>query len=144
MGLLVDVRFNEMVIANHQKNRVENVVAEYWIQDGILHGRFKSGALIDLEAAKDCLKIRNQILGDQTLPLLLDVRGLKELTKSARDFLGSPQCMKGTSAGVLLTNNSIFVRTVANIFFRLATPAIPHRMYSDLATAEKWLSSYKA
>ena len=123
--------------------KAENEVAEYWVTDGILYGRFKPNALIDLDAAQDCLRTRNKILGKRVLPLLLDIRGQKELTKSARDYLGSPECMKGTSAGVLLTNQSIFVRTVANIFFRLSTPTIPHRMFSDEASALQWLQQFK-
>lgn len=125
------------------ENRTENAVAEFWIEDGILFSKFRDGALVDLEAARDCVLTRNRILKDRTLPLLLDVRGLKELTKAGRDYLGSPECMKGTSAGVLLTNNSIFVRTIANIFFRLATPPIPHRMFSDEKKALEWLGHFK-
>jgi len=128
-----------MTIELDEPPRAENAVAEYWLENGILQGRFKDGALIDLVAARDCQRIRNTILLDQTLPLLLDIRSLKELTKSARDFLSSPECIKGTSAGVLLTNNSIFVRTIANIYYRLATPNIPHRIFSDEEAAIRWL-----
>jgi hypothetical protein len=123
--------------------RSENSVAEYWVEDGFLFGRFLEGAIVDLDQAKDCVRTRNLVLGHQVLPLLLDVRGLRRLSKHARDYLGSAECMAGTSAGVLLTDNSLLVRTIANTFFALGRPTIPHRMFADRDRALEWLAQYK-
>jgi len=122
---------------------ISNDVAKYWVKDNIVYGKFVDGALIDLEAAKDIIRIRLLLQAGNPMPLLMDIRGLKELSKLARDFLGSPKGLEKTSAGVLLTNKSIFVRTIGNIYFKLTNPSIPHKMFSEEAKAIEWLNKFK-
>lgn len=125
------------------QERVSNEISEFWIENGILCAQFRDGALVDLDAAKDSVRIRDGLLNGRVMPILLDIRGLRELTKGAREYLSSPECLKMTSAGVLLTNNSLFVRTLANIYFRLAQPNMPHRMFADREAALHWFEQHK-
>lgn len=126
-----------------EREQTYNSAAELWIENGIVCARYKTGTLLDLDLAKDCIRIRLTLQDGKTMPLLLDITGLREITKAARAYLSSDYALTGTSAGVLLTNSSIFVITLANIYFTLAKPQIPHRLFADREKALDWLHQFK-
>ena len=55
---------------------------------------------------------------------------------------GSKEALEKTSAGVLLTDKSVFVQTLGIIFLKLTNISIPHKMYSNKEKAIQWLNTY--
>jgi len=122
---------------------ISNNAIEIKIEDGVVLGIFLDGASIDFNVAKDCIRIRLLLQDKKIMPLLLDIRNLKELSKPARDLLASSEGLKAISAGALLTDKSFFLHTLGSIFFRLSKPKIPHKMFHDRKQAIAWLKKFK-
>lgn len=126
-----------------RNERIENQWVEYKIKYGIVFGRFKNGASVDLITAKKLIETRLVLQNGRDLPLLVDITGLRHVTKDARDFFASNESLRGTIAGALIVGKSLFSRTLGNIFFLLSRPEIPHKMFGSAVPAMRWLKRYR-
>ncbi len=70
-------------------NYFENDYAEYLLLDGIVHITYKNGVNIDLEAAVEIVNDRLRFQEGESYPILCDIRKVREVNKSARDYLAN-------------------------------------------------------
>ncbi|MBU3025497.1 DUF7793 family protein, partial [Zobellia galactanivorans] len=65
------------------RNYFENDYTSYSFHDGILHIDYHQNVQVDLPAAAQIVNDRLTLHEGRLLPVLCDVRGIKEISKSA-------------------------------------------------------------
>ena len=88
--------------------------------------------------AKEAKEVTDAIrtLGRGPVPLLVDMRGMSRLERSAREHFVRDQC--GVTAIALLADSPL-TRMMANFFVGIRRTPVPVRMFTDKSTALAWL-----
>lgn len=123
-------------------NKQETEYAKFEFKDGIIFIYYKS-IVFDLEVAKQAVRIRKEISDYTTCPMLVDARNLKELTKEARDYLGSETGTELLKANAVLIKSAFtayLVNFTIKVNFKKAT--VPIKMYDDEEKALDWLRTF--
>lgn len=119
---------------------IENDYASYRFVDDILYIRYHIGITIDYVAAVKIVEDRLALQAGESFPVLCDVRGVKDINKSARDYLA--------------IEGSIFIKAVAFIvenplseimskfYLRASKPSIPAKAFLSIEEAKEFLSDY--
>jgi len=68
------------------KKSHENKYAIYLLTDDLLHIIYKKGHLIDLDAAQVIVRDRMMVQEGREMPVLCDIREVRMVNKSARDY----------------------------------------------------------
>lgn len=126
---------------------MEKIENDYMIQtmsEGMLYAEYKKDAKIDLEAAKLCVRQRVELSNRKEMPILIDARELKSLTKEARKYFGSNEGYELLSAAAILSDSNVS-SIVVNFFLKvnLLRTSIPVRQFVDRTNALNWLDQYK-
>jgi hypothetical protein len=123
---------------------IENLYIIYELTDGVLYATFKPGIIVDLSGARLILSDRLKFVHKQDLPILIDVRGLKSITKEARDFLSSEDGQRGVKASAMLIEGYLS-STIANFFLKVNVKKnkFPVKTFTDRTRALTWLQQYK-
>lgn len=92
-------------------------------------------AQLTLPDAVEELEAIAVLTGGRPTPVLVDIRGLRSITREARAaFADTDLCSR-----VALFVGSPLSRTIANFFIVVARPDIPSRVFNDEEEAERWL-----
>ena len=108
-----------------------------WLEDGILFCIFNKGIEIDLETARVCVKGRLDYSKGKSFPCVIDLTGLRSITREARAFMGN-EGAQGITAGAMITGNPLS-RFIGNAFLTLNKPKVPARLFGDMASATEWI-----
>ncbi|SRX74736.1 DUF7793 family protein [Aequorivita antarctica] len=118
----------------------ENNYATYTIVEGILNIRYHIGVFINLSAAVEIVKDRLVLQQGQSYPALCDMRGVREVNKSARDYFA----MEGS---VLLKAVAFVVEppvsdAISKFYLFANKPPIPTKAFYTIENAENFLIDY--
>ncbi len=97
-------------------------------------------AHIDHQIAEICIQFRLDNTPEEPLPILIDLRNLRTISKQARDLLASPRAYEKVAACALITNNMV-TRLIARFFVHFSRPPAPTRLFGNKEKAEEWLRS---
>ena len=116
------------------------------IVNGLLICTYKSDLEIDIEIAKEIVRKRLKLIGDENkiYPTLIDGRGLKSIDKKSRDYFSSEEARKGIAAVALLAG-SVFTKFIGNFFLKISydKPTFPTKLFTDETKALQWLEQFK-
>ena len=96
------------------------------------------GAHVELE---DVLWIRarhQQVAGSRKIPVLVDTRHMRAMSLTARRAAAAPETARVTSRCGLLVGGPVSA-LIGNFFMKVARPAYPTRLFTDVEAAEAWL-----
>lgn len=102
---------------------LENKYARLWIGQGILYIVYKQDTVLDLRAAVRLTSDRVSLQGKKPYPVVVDFRGVKDLTREARDYFVHEGAMYISVLGVYAT--SPLGRLMAYFYVKANAPAIP-------------------
>lgn len=122
------------------KQAVETQYVTFQLIDGVLRATYKP-SVIDLNIAQEAVKLRKEFCNHKRYPHLINDYSVAKMTKSARDFLSSPEATEGISAAAVITN-SLFKRTMVNFFVNVTRPKIPVKMFVNEEEAMFWLKDW--
>jgi hypothetical protein len=111
--------------------------------EGVLVVRIKNGARQLLADAEQNLGAALIERGGARRPLLIDIRGAVPLEADVRHYYSGKVLVTGFTALSLLVDASPLGRMMGNVYFRVARPGIPTRLFSDGADARKWLAEHR-
>jgi hypothetical protein len=120
------------------KNVIENQYALLWKEDDIIMGIFKSDIVLDLEGAKETVKLRKTLTPDKDHLLLVDIRNIKNATRQAREYMGSKEAGEGIRKTAIMIDANFSV-ILGNIFLKFNKPEVPTRLFTEKAAAIRWL-----
>ena len=89
--------------------------AYYSIEDGILNTSWHSNLVVTLDIAKEMVEERILFCNGETMPTLVDIRGLASIDTISRKYLASERCLSNVSAGAILTG-SLISKLAGNIY----------------------------
>ncbi|RDY57827.1 hypothetical protein [Flagellimonas nanhaiensis] len=121
-------------------NYLKNEYAEYIQHDGIVCITYKNGISINLDAAVKIVEDRLLFQEGDPFPVLCDIRGVREVDKSARDYLA----MEGS----LLIKAVAFIvepplsEILSKFYLKTSNPPIPTELFTENSEAMNFLNKY--
>ena len=125
-----------------KQNYFKNSIAEMWVEDGIFYIVHAEGNVITKEIAISHVQERLKLTEGITYPMFIDSRGVKYVTKEAREYLNKGDGVKYISAGAFFINSSVS-KIIGNYYLKFTRPPIPARLFTDHDKALQWLQRFK-
>lgn len=121
------------------KRTVRNEIGEVTVrEDCIVHARVFSGAEIHLKEAYDYHSMVAYLSKNEPHVTVLDITGLKYISKESREFLSKNSDEWGKTIAVAFIINSFTARIVANFFLTVNKPSYPIKTFTDPLLAQQW------
>jgi hypothetical protein len=125
------------------KNVIENQYSLIWKEGDVIMGVFKSDIILDLEGARETVKLRKTLTADKDHLLLVDIRNVKNITRQAREYMGSPDAGEGVSKAAIMIDSN-FSMILGNLFLKFNKPEVPTKLFTEKTAAIKWLAEAEA
>ena len=119
----------------------ENDYASYKLADGILFITYNKDVILDLPAAVYVVKERLLLHEGRSLPVLCDVRHIKEVNKAARSYLSIEGSILVKAVAFIV--DSPVSEMLSEFYLRTNTPTIPTKAFNNFDVALKFLNQYK-
>ena len=122
------------------RNYFENDYTSYRFHDGVLHIIYHQGVSVDLKAAQQIVKDRLLLHEGRLLPVLCDIRGMKEINKSARAYLA----MEGSTLikAVAVIVEPTVSKMLSEFYIRTSNPPIPTQSFEEIDDALVFLQEF--
>jgi hypothetical protein len=114
----------------------------YELQGDLMIGTYKKDLKINLEIAKEIVKVRQDFANHTPVVGLIYNQGVVKMDKKAREYLASDDGVKGIIAAAIVVG-SPFTTFLANFFVSVNKPKMPVRVFSNAPDALKWLQRYR-
>jgi hypothetical protein len=111
--------------------------------DGVLTVRIRRDAHQSVADARANLGAALDERAGRRRPLLIDVREARPLDAEVRHYYSGQVLVDGFTALALLVEASPLGRTMGNIYFRVARPGIPTRLFTEPGEAHAWLATHR-
>lgn len=108
-------------------------------EDGIVRIAWAPGTTITQDLAERSIEMVRSVSQGRDRPLLVDMDGVKTLTREARGVYGA----SGDMTALALVGQSPVIRVIANFALNVNRPAVPTRFCTDFAEAETWLRGFR-
>ena len=126
----------------HTTRRTEGRTGLFWLDDeGIVHAVVKPHAELELEDAKECVRLIAASGGGKKRPVLVDYASVKRMSRQARLHFAGPECASVESAAALVVSSPVG-RAIGNFFLGLNKPIMPTKLFTDEASALAWLRGF--
>jgi hypothetical protein len=112
-------------------------------EGGVLVVRIRDGARQLLPDAEQNLGAALIERRGKRRPLMIDIRDAVALDADVRHYYSGQVLVSGFTALALLVDASPLGRMMGNVYFRIARPGIPTRLFTDGGEARAWLGDYQ-
>ncbi len=109
-------------------------------EDGIVRTKVKPGADVTVQFAKENSDAVNALYVDRKFPLLIDSRGIRSMTRDARNQFTTKGRETNTMAFAIIIDSSLS-KVIGNFFLGINKPAVPTRLFDNETDAEAWLKT---
>ena len=110
--------------------------------DGVITVSIQPLVKQTLDNARENLAAALATLDGQRRPLLIDVRGGQPLDAEVRHYYSGQVLVDGFTALGLLVDASPLGLMMGNVYFRVARPGIPTRLFTSADEANRWLREH--
>lgn len=118
---------------------IENKGFTTWVgEERICYTRVKPSVDITLEMALENTQAVIKVTEGESLPMLVDIRNIKSITKEARDHF-SMRGRKGHVNAIAILMSSPVSKLIGNFFLGLNKPTVPTRLFTRQDNAISWL-----
>ncbi|MCD6067445.1 MAG: hypothetical protein K0S33_2271 [Bacteroidetes bacterium] len=113
-----------------------------WIrEDGVACTKVKAGSEVTVELARENSNAVNSLLQTKKRPLLVDARGIKSMTRDARNQFSTKGRETQTLAFGILIGSQVS-KVIGNFFMGINKPAVPTRLFDKEEEAIVWLKQF--
>lgn len=124
---------------NIPTNAIEVTCFHTWMgDDGIVRTKIKPGSEVTVEFAKENSAAVISLYTGTKFPLLIDARGIKSMTKEARNQFTTKGRETPTKAFAIIIDSPLS-RVIGNFFMGINKPVVPTRLFDNEMDAEIWL-----
>jgi hypothetical protein len=110
-------------------------------EDGIVRVIHVPGAEVTLQDAQETMSAYLKLNSGKRLPLLVDTKTLKSISREARHFYAGEEAAACASAVALVVGTPVS-KVLANFYLGLSNPHLPSRLFSDEAEGLAWLKGF--
>ena len=114
-------------------------IATYWFDEGILVSLSKSCQRTVANIAEN-VKLVMQITHNKKVPLLIYLKNSPVPDKQTRKF--SAEQLPNIYTAMAMVSKPGLAQFIINILFKLKTPPIPMKSFTDEKAAKEWLRQY--
>ncbi|AUP78705.1 DUF7793 family protein [Flavivirga eckloniae] len=118
---------------------IENEYAKYWIEKNILYFVYKDGLSIDLSIAIKVVEDRLFLQQGEAFLILCDMRGIKSINKSARNYLAVEGSVLIKAVALLI--NTPLTNAISGFYIKTSNPTIVTKAFTEKEDALKFLNS---
>lgn len=118
----------------------ENDYCSYKFQDGILYITYHDNVTINFTAAVQIVEDRLILQEGQAYPILCDIRGIKEINKSARTYFAMEGSLFITAVAVIV--EPPVTEMLSEFYIRTSNPPIPMKSFSSVPLALVFLEGF--
>lgn len=118
-------------------HQFENRYAYYLVSNHIIFLEIKENVVLDHEVAAKIASDRMRIQEGRHYPVLLDLNGLADSSKTGRDYLAHYGWYFVSRVGILVNLRKPSI--IAKFYLQLSKPAVPSMIFSDRAMAVQFL-----
>jgi hypothetical protein len=112
--------------------------------DGVITVSIQPSAKQTLDNARENLAAALATRDGKRRPLLIDIRGGQPLDAEVRHYYSGQVLVDGFTALGLLVDASPLGLMMGNVYFRVARPGIPTRLFTNADEANRWLREHIA
>jgi hypothetical protein len=112
--------------------------------DGVITVSIQPSAKQTLDNARENLAAALATRDGKRRPLLIDIRGGQPLDADVRHYYSGQVLVDGFTALGLLVDASPLGLMMGNVYFRVARPGIPTRLFTNADEANRWLREHIA
>lgn len=123
-------------------SELENEFIRFWVEDGILHSKFKHEVYVDLDIIKKLIELRHIISNNVNQYWCYDVGEVKGFPKECRDYVDIHGQDFLFACAIVI--NSHIQKFLFNAFLKLKHSKIPFQAFTDKEKAVEWLLEIKA
>ncbi|MFH1795906.1 MAG: hypothetical protein ABIK36_06570 [Pseudomonadota bacterium] len=117
-------------------------VASVWVgDDGIARIIHLPGAEVTLADAQETMAAYQKLNNGRRLPLFIDTKKMKSLSRDARQFYASEEAAACASAAGIIVGTPVS-RVLGTFYLGLSNPKLPSRLFSDDDEALAWLKGF--
>jgi hypothetical protein len=121
------------------KRTVRSDVGEVTIRkDGLLYARAFPNAKIGLKQAREYYSMVQYLTSSKTHAAVINISGVSQISKDAREFLVKESSSRGITAAVALISKSAAGKMIGNLFLTVSKPNYPVRIFTDSREARHW------
>ena len=121
-------------------NAIEVTCYHTWQgKDGVVRTKVKPGADVTLKEARENSGAVNSFYYGEKFPLLIDARGIRSMTREARNQFSLRGRDSGAKAFAIVIDSAIS-KVIGNFFMGINKPEVPARLFTSEADALKWLT----
>jgi len=121
---------------------VTTSVCRLWIgSDGILRMTNLPGTEETIIEARENVAVGSKLQGGGKSHVLVDIRGIKSITKEARDYYSGDEAAKYTSACAILVGSPL-TKVIGNFYLGINKTSFPLKIFSSEAMAVEWLRGF--
>ncbi len=110
-------------------------------EDGIVRTRVKENAEITLELAKENTEAVNSFFTGKKFPILIDSRGIKSMSREAREHFSTKGRDPKTNAFGIVIGSPIS-RVLGNFYLGINKPPVPTKLFNNEEDALQWLKQF--
>jgi hypothetical protein len=110
--------------------------------DGTVVLVFESGCRLDADNTLGVMRAHIAAAAGMKRPTFADVRGMRSVTREARELAASDEIVAVTSRMAILVGNPVS-RVLGNFFLVVTSPKYPTKIFSEEAAAWNWLRESK-
>ncbi|AUP78706.1 DUF7793 family protein [Flavivirga eckloniae] len=122
-------------------DHIENKFVKYWIEDDILYTVYKDGASIDLSGAIKIVKDRLFLQQGKDFLIYCDLRGVKSVNKSARNYFALEGSVLIKAVALLV--NPPLTSAISGFFLKANNPAFKIQIFTEKEDAIEFLNNIK-
>jgi hypothetical protein len=121
---------------------VETRVQTIWLDDeGIIRATSRVGHELSLEDAKESIVKIALLCAGVRRPIVVDLTGLKAVSRDARKYFAGPDTAKVESAAALVVRSPM-ARAIGNFFMGFDKGLIPGRLFTSQDEALIWVRQF--
>ncbi len=124
----------------HKLNRYETRVFTTWVEGRVCYTEVKNKSDIEIRDARENTEIVRKLSTTENIPILVDLRKIKSISKEARDHFSMRDRMPGVNAIAMLINSPVS-KIIGNFFLGLNKPSVPTQLFTSKQKALLWLKS---
>ena len=124
------------------ENAINTRTGMVWITgDGIIRQNVVPGTDFTLQDAQETVTSMLKLSERKASPILVDLTGLKSITREARHYFGEGITSHEARAVALLFSSAV-TQVIGNFFLRFNNPNIPIKLFSSESQAITWLKGF--